>query len=366
MASSTSTTFCLCGDSTGFMVECESSLPSCPGNHWFHPTCLGLEDGEIESIETFICPSCKPAPLEAADQSGDEQPELVMDLDDDEEEEEEESEDEESYDVERILQHQDDDQGRWYLVKWKGYPISAATWQLEPALKMCYEPVAKYCKDNAISTELKAIGGADISEATGQFNVENWIKIDEVARIINSFSKIPSYSARIGIELVENLTERRNQVIKKDKDVIIIVLDRSHFYVIGYLAKEKQGYISDSRNMSSKKEVISRFSRHLGIAIKHLEFKRKLKVDQCGAGAIAIGLEFKRLIRIRNLGKSSLKPRLSMLSKLVNWVHKKPSQIVGKPQNISSFKRFTCDAKSCSFSTTTEKKLSMHKRKHSK
>jgi hypothetical protein len=45
---------------------------------------------------------------------------------------------EEEYEVEDILDHRGGKRRRQYLVKWKGYPLSDATW--EPKSSLCHAP----------------------------------------------------------------------------------------------------------------------------------------------------------------------------------------------------------------------------------
>ena len=48
------------------------------------------------------------------------------------------------YEVEGILRHQGKGARRWYLVLWKGYPLTEATWEPEFHLANALDILEKY------------------------------------------------------------------------------------------------------------------------------------------------------------------------------------------------------------------------------
>jgi hypothetical protein len=56
-------------------------------------------------------------------------------------------EEDNEFEVETIIAHRDADNGREYIVKWKGYPDSDDTWEPDTNLQNCQQLLQKYKKE---------------------------------------------------------------------------------------------------------------------------------------------------------------------------------------------------------------------------
>ena len=61
---------------------------------------------------------------------------------------------EEQYEVETIISHRQDRHGRWYLIKWKGYPISENTWEPMSNLKKASETIEEYNRKHGLGSSV--------------------------------------------------------------------------------------------------------------------------------------------------------------------------------------------------------------------
>ena len=82
--------------------------------------------------------------------------------------------DADEYLVESLLQHRwDQGKGRWFLVKWVGYPKSQATWEPEGSLKdRCQELIDEYDKAHPPRSGTEP-GPKDTGEATANKEMES-------------------------------------------------------------------------------------------------------------------------------------------------------------------------------------------------
>ena len=41
------------------MLGCDGDDDDCPGNGWYHPSCVGLTAEDVEALDTWVCNGCK-------------------------------------------------------------------------------------------------------------------------------------------------------------------------------------------------------------------------------------------------------------------------------------------------------------------
>lgn len=165
-------------------VSCESGLTACPGNGYYHLTCLGFTTKCELPAGPFICPGCVEATSAAWER---EQQSVVAD----------DAEDlPPGYFVpESIVGHRKRPcVEREFLVKWKDYDSAENTWQEESTLRRVWDLVHVYCQLNANcgSIRIKPLGGAACQEdADG--GVGNWVSPSDVMRKIVQETSTPTY-----------------------------------------------------------------------------------------------------------------------------------------------------------------------------
>lgn len=313
---------CCCGVNTGEqMVFCNGN--SCYNNNWQHYSCAELTLHQLANIDIieFTCKSClaqnelfqKETPMEIDNEESNELPleqpinesnELPLEppmnesnslpLESSELEVGQETLDEQYFTPESILEHGIDFDpktekavGMKFLIKWKDFSNEEATWEYEGDLVTQYDLVSNYrTKHNLGPTILKPIGGA-ASNITGDHNINNWVKPEDVIRIISQYSNLDSYSTK---NLKITPLVLNNKRIKLKQDTIYVLLMRNHYYIV--TEYNSKWFIADSLN-----ECIwnrSELEDLLNIQLKTLNIERTRGMDHCGGMAAMIALQIIR------------------------------------------------------------------------
>lgn len=338
-------------------IACESDLPNCPGNGWFHNVCVGLPNEDQSAlIERFICKDCQshsslavalpetpcptPSPVEEEDQP--------MTVDDDEDDE---------FVVESIVDHGDDvsEPGTFvFRCRWEGYASDEDSWINEKHLQACYGLVNRYRLAHGLgrSRVLKAMGGA-VQRPDIHFNLSNWVTIETVIKELNVHRSTTTYAANLPIEPLDLGLETFPSC--PDQDTLFVLLHESHFIPAVYLCATDNIVACESQNVYYDDPAkISQLQSVLGKNVIVLRCGMSFRADHCGAGAVAISLELLRLHRTASFDVAVVLPPKITTCNLVKKLHPEPSQPTQGAVSVSErIIRFTC--RKCNAYTKTKK-----------
>lgn len=349
-----------------FWIACESGLPGCPGNGWYHCVCLGLPNiDHADIVDEYHCPDCRKQMVSALDTpSASPAPDLssaqVQHNTDDCSLVTSPAVKEPSYAVEAIVDHGEDIEmpGTFvFCCKWKGYPSSDNTWINERHLQMCYRLVSAYRREHDMgpSTVLKAIGGAAIRSGV-EHNTKNWVSLDEVMREIASNSVTASYTTDLALIPLDLDTNGPCQLDAR-ADALYVALYECHFIVALYLRQLDSFIVCDSQNaVAEDSDTYNGFCSMLGKrTARVLVCTKSVRADHCGSGAVALSLELLRKYRTRDLEDVTITPPAGVLSKLIKKLHPEPSEPIRQRAGIKDrIVRFTC--RKCKKYTRTNKR----------
>lgn len=130
------------------------------------------------------------------------------------------------------------------------------------------------------------------------------------------------------------------------EDTLYVVMMGSHFYVAFYDHTKKRGYIADSLDIvMHDAETVSRLYKYLLIDyLRPLHFSGVLRIDFCGAGAVAIGLEFIRMFKKGEFNlRNSVDVPHKFLKRIVRQVHGQSSSAsLERWKSIANIERLEC------------------------
>lgn len=410
-AATTASGYCLCQHAEDWddMVECSGSSEECPGNKWYHFTCVGITS---QPRGRYLCPSCiQPQQPQQPQPPAITQPtELPMELgsDDDDDDDDQDSgadsdtgtaasiasnlvaaekqrlEDTQQLEegvfmVEAIIGHRVLEGGRReFLVKWMSYPEEEATYEDESELARCSHMVAEYCHahPDLEPTKLSMRGGKSASprdNTTPQqngYNYENWVEVDQVLKQINQYTGLKSYTLNnltlTGTHLLSQLIQE-TPLQQQAQDSLTVLLHREHYYVLLVSSSSRIVYSCDASNQdhSIHLEPLALACSQSSFQLKQLQFEAcgSLGVDHCGSAAASIALEFIRLHSTASLHFSaSIRPSKTILAYIIKRLHKMPSEPINKRRPVKSWQPLVCE-KCLGFKTWKRVALVNHQRK---
>lgn len=192
------------------------------------------------------------------------------------------------FEVESILDHRIDNMTgkRDFLVRWKGYPVSASSFEPEEHLDGCYPILQEYCRLKKIEfSTIEGIVGAtkDASEET-----INWVK---PSKILETYLKLkPAITpSNIPAKILDSMT------VVKDEDTLYFVPFKGHCYVILYYGDNNLGYVADGKNQfDSHEDIAEELTEYVGIPLVGRKYDHQTADDHCGSSAVIIGLMLAR------------------------------------------------------------------------
>lgn len=278
-------------------------------SQWFHYSCAGLTSLLVDKIEEFFCNKCeenenkltKWKKIRADQVKRAEKRDYY-------------------FEIEKIVKHHFRQCGRQstrlFLIKWKGYPSSQNTWELEYHLDACFDVLQKYLKDNKLApSTIDGVIGASKPNSI-EFNEENWVSMKTIFDTLIKFKKL--YFPNVDIDC-------ENWISFEGKDKIYLLRFQSHCYIILYYSQSKTGYIADGGNLFRTDEEISRSVRHLlKIRLFSCQYNQQEKIDHCGSSAVLIALEMMRAYKLQ-IKPSKLSSPISWRKRIIAKLHKHES-----------------------------------------
>lgn len=233
------------------------------------------------------------------------------------------------YEVERIVDSGEILDVTYYKIKWVGY--KKETWEPETNLCGCLDKLNEFRSKHGKRT--KRLAGAD--NGLGDFNISNWLTIEQVIEHIQEWSNRMNIKTNIPVSEYKTL---------RNKDAIYILLHHCHLFTLLHLTKEKIIYLTDGNNCYMKnKRIKSEIDHKIPLRVIPLENNYQIEIDQCGSAAILAALEFKRWYSNR-IGKPDLLNVSSYLrNRIRKMVHRERStKIQGYKNNISKIQPAIC------------------------
>lgn len=145
-------------------------------------------------------------------------------------------------------------------------------------------------------------------------------------------------------------------------DCLMIVLMRSHFFVVIYSDREHLAYGCDSMNLVTNHKIGAELSAYLGVLLVPVRFAASVGVDHCGASAVVIALEFLRQIKREELGREILHVSQYLLRRIIRKLHPEPSRSLLGWTPINQRRRMSC--RFCSYSRWNRRSVLLHQRCH--
>lgn len=379
------------------MIECESSgaPEDCPGRRWYHFGCIQLCNEIAETIEKFVCSECTARTGETTTykdgmdldegpwfQTNDEDDQMIID-ESPREEESEQTETIWSYlelelEVEPITEYtafaihkhgmdHDGPQKRLkFLVEWENYPDeSDFTWEFEDEMTNCFTLVDSYMKSQDdlkdMETVLSPLAGASFNDRNkGRYNCNNWVELEKIKTRAQQLLKQKKYNKSLPITACVS-----TRFTKPTETSLIILHHEVHCYIILWLLEEDRVIVSDSNNSCMDQYDQEKIETILGHEIIPIKLMNKVKVDFCGATAIAIVLELSRLYNSGGLTSNIIQFPSSYIQKAAATMYKEKSLPDEGRMDVRWLSRvLKCD-KCLNFSTTKGRKaLLSHQRQN--
>lgn len=334
------------------MIECESSGAPEDCRRWYHFGCIQLCNEIAETIEKFICSECTARTGETTSYKNgmdlDEGPwfqdseddQMVIDECPIEEESEQtiwsylelelEVESEPEYTAFAIHKHGIDHDGPQkrlkFLVEWENYPDeSDFTWEFEDEMTNCYTLVDSYMKSQDDlkdrETVLQPLAGASFNDRNkGRHNRNNWVDLEKIKTRAQQLLGQKKYNKTLPITACTS-----TRFVKPKESSIIILHHEVHCYVIIWLIKEDRVIASDSNNSIMDHIDQEKIESIVGHEIISIKLENKVKVDYCGATAIAIVLELSRLYNSGGLTSNIIQFPSSYMQKAAATMYKEKS-----------------------------------------
>lgn len=104
--------------------------------------------------------------------------------------------------VAKILDHRNTSKGRTFLIQWKNYPTSTATWEPEEHLDGCYDSLQTYCEQYGLEWS-KIEGKVGATSDVTTLNENNWVKPSEIVKAFHKFQE--GFAANITVEVWDEL-----------------------------------------------------------------------------------------------------------------------------------------------------------------
>lgn len=293
---------CTCGkENTIDMIRCESC------NKFKHYSCAGITEQDANCIEYFFCDFCE-------NEKGflTSWPKRTP------------NEDEQSYkdsfyfEIESIIDHKIESNTRFFKIRWKNYGEKDDSWEPEIHLDAAIDLLQSYLhKHNMHSSQIKGLLGSNKFEENGYHNLNNWVTIQDISQEIEFFRNFYTRESKIPVKIFTGKLDKMTNEVK----VIYLLSHEHHAYVILYKQKEDFAYICDGANVCIKDYVVAKELRHiLKCRLVYCQYDKATRIDNCGAAAVTIAIEF-----LRGKGTRRIKPLQNILNQATKRLHKETS-----------------------------------------
>lgn len=192
-----------------------------------------------------------------------------------------------TYELEKVVDYDDDDNRRWYKCRWAGYGPSDDTRQLERNLGRCYQPIKAYCDRHRLTMAIERKGGAKVAGTQSRHNLNNWVSLPQVMAKLASSKSVPSYILDLEHSALDTAEDKAPKT--RSGPSLTVLLHESHFYVVTR-STSGEARIADSLDMAADKAVRNQLAK----------FARKLRADHCGAERAGRG-KFNRQLQMEGL-----------------------------------------------------------------
>lgn len=280
------------------------------------------------------------------------------------------------YHADRVVDHMYTKKGKLLLLtKWIGY--KTLTWQTERSLSPYFDLVADYCNAQVPRIDFKikeTVGANRVLEDDIEYNPDNWVTLQDVVKRLNWYAKPGEgtmgaggsssgqlhYSYATDMEIVA--VNAFSPPPRFDKPKLVLLLYKSHFFVILYEARTRLAYGSDATGFLLEKSYKKPIEKWLDHGINVLRFRGTLRVDQCGAAAVVIGLQLIRMYKQSQLDLSTIYAPPKMLKRFISEMHPYPSASFSGRKSIAEWERYKCEK--CSYKSSKLMSLRTHMLKH--
>lgn len=254
------------------------------------------------------------------------------------------------YQVEDIKSHYVTDKGRVFEVKWLGYEESENTLEPEFNLTKAQDILDNYLRENELPPTPESLTTPDTSDDEEEEYKDNFITATKVLRYVRNYSNLNAYKHEI------QTRQYIGQQLEENDDAIHLYLRNDHFYVIAHLMNS--WYIVDGENRCMDERVRDKINRETGRILQPLGYKKQTGDDHCGASAVAIILELKRLAKNRQPPGATLDPPSRLAREVTTRLHRQRTKRLEKGAHIP--RKPKC--MDCQKGFMNETKLRQHRR----
>lgn len=327
---------CVCGrpDSFDKLIACDSC------DNWYHVSCQRVDPNEAENIEIFHCLRCKVLVATSQEDSSEVLPQdkSINDdtiIDDNEplnvastfsgdtempSDAESEPVPEGEFEIEKIVSHRISGRSLYYTVRWKNHSVSEDEEIGSKHLANAHILVEAYRSSVGLTfgqvSKPSRVGFSSVSQDQ---NEENWLSMDKVFSIIQTYENQRSYNRTISVKIFNNVLD--------NEDTIYLVQFSTHCLVAMYIYSEKLCYVSDGTNQSSSSSLVrsSLSSMFPDTNIVSVIYNQQKAIDHCASSAVLITLEFKRIYGTGESMPQELSVSRSIRDRLISTFHKERS-----------------------------------------
>lgn len=311
-----------------------------------HFSCARYTAEEISRIKSYVCESCEFKTGKLSIWKGKRAVGKVL-----------EDKLKHYHDVEKILDHIEDSEGRVFQIKWKH--CDEVTWEVEENLDGCLNLLQAYCRRNDIAASKieGKLGALSDSDDTDEDSTRNFVTPSQIINIIQSCRSMGAYCTDLPIE---------TKIKYDNKDKILIIGVKSHCYVMLYVAPDR-GYIADGLNSYIedlvRRSLVNREIKATKLTIKAIKFDQQVKVDHCGSSGALVALELMRAYRLGKLDTvKKLVAPISLRRRIRSALHRHESASVIDRTLTERREKWTCEI--CSKAFKTRKALQGHHLSH--
>lgn len=329
------------------MIGCDVSSGEdlCPGNLWYHYSCINLNLLEVSNIEKYICNACS---LRTKEKTQLKNQNILTEIPQNEQVNEHQStqpeeEEDELFTVKAIHDHgqcEENPSRTKFLVEWEDYPNKDDfTWEFEDKMEQCYDIISKYRATKKLPrTKLVPIEGAISTGKATKHNTYNWTDLKTMKQVAQHYLKYSKFNTDLKL-IVSHLDNLK----KPSQDSIIIALLLNHYYAILYISKSNTAFITDGKNEIFQKDIEATFQRKLGANINKIEMNRQFKIDHCASAALLGALELIKHYNKKDLLIMDLTLPGSWMERIISQLHKGESKSEPTKKDMRQVSRFlTC------------------------